>query len=566
MRPIVLLAVGVAALFAVRAQPSAAACPAIPQPATMDNPAYYDFVSTYNGDCAANTNWDRSFPDATISRKTSTGDTISVTTSTALAGAIASLKLNGREYIASGGHGSSLQWAFHAWRAGTSATECYNPTQAGSRSDDAGKPPYHGPSTSALYVHRTTSASTITAQLRPAMYIPLSSPDPGSGGCRASDVQPNRSPYTFGLSPYWLSTQVSLAPDNGRPDLDNVVRLTARLTSEDQLYANFDGLLVAYLQRAFSDAFAVDLGSGALQDRGPAAPGTNRPVVRCTPDRTACLGMYFHPSAMPSAYYYTLTNGPTVYNGMAGEYTAQVTIPASTVGAGGQTTLDYDVDIAVGNLARTVAALRALSAASSPPPTGPSGPAGTGHHRASLSIQRARLTGRTLDLRGTLRPAVDGTASVRLGRGRRARTVSATVHHGRIAVRRRVPAHGSTAPVELAWPGDATTLPARAALLAAKRSPRLRVTRMRFDAGSHVLSLRGRVARSVHGVVVLQTAGDDTGRSTGQHVRVRIRRGRFSWHGRLTTADPNAVVTVTYRGSRRGVSGAAYARALADLR
>jgi hypothetical protein len=264
----------------------------------MDNPAYYDYVHTYNGDCASKANWDRSFPDVTVSR-TAAGHTLQLTTSTAFGGAVASLKVDGREYVASGGHGSAVQWAYHAWGAGAGASECYNPTQAGSRADDAGGPPWHGPSTSALYVHQRAGPATIKTESRPAMYISLADPNPGFGGCRAADFQPARSPFTFGLSPYWEKTTVALAPDSGAPD--NVIRMTAELTSEDDVYANFDGLLVAYLQRRFTDAFRLHPNSGVVEKRQPDDPGVAQPVIRCTPSRAECLGMYFRPAAMPAA-------------------------------------------------------------------------------------------------------------------------------------------------------------------------------------------------------------------------------------------------------------------------
>jgi hypothetical protein len=332
----------------------------------MTNPAFYDYVHSYNGDCASRANWDRSFADVTISTTTGAGPAIDVTTSTALGGAIASLKVNRREYIASGGHGGALQWAFHAWRAGTSATECYNPTQAGSRLDDAGGPPWHGPSTSALYVHQQVGASSVRTESRPAMYIERADPNPGFGGCRAGDYQPDRVPYSFGLSPYWLRTSVGLGPENGVGGLDNVIRMSAALTSEDDVYPNFDGLLVAYLQRRFTDTFTLDPGSGRLSVRQPNDPGVPRPIVRCTAGRDECLGMYFRPAAMPSAYYYALTNGPTPYNGNSGEYTVQVTVPATGVGAAAARELTFEVFIAVGNLGQTVGAIRKLASPGEP--------------------------------------------------------------------------------------------------------------------------------------------------------------------------------------------------------
>jgi hypothetical protein len=63
----------------------------------------------------------RSFPDASVSIVVDGKVPVSVTTSTALGGAIASLTMAGRQYITSGGHGSALQYDFHAWQ-GSSAS------------------------------------------------------------------------------------------------------------------------------------------------------------------------------------------------------------------------------------------------------------------------------------------------------------------------------------------------------------------------------------------------------------------------------------------------------------
>lgn len=362
----VALLVGVGVLWLAALSPAAdgralaagEGCPAPPEPQTMDNPAFYRYVNTYSSACASQRNWDRSFADVTVSRLVDGRNRLSVTASTALGGALASLRVNDKEFLASGGHGSALQWAFHAWN-GPAASECYNPTQAGSRRDDAGPPPYHGPSTSALYEQAATGASSIRTTSRLAMYVPLSMTTPGYGGCHARDYQPNRSPYTFGLSPYWLTTRVQLGPEGGLTNLDNVVRLHARLTSEDARYEHFDGVLVAYLQRDFTATFHYDLATRALHARSGNF-SADSPVLRCTADRAYCLGVYFRRSAMPTAYYWVQTDAASAYNGFSGAYLEQVTAPASGVGGTGRRQLTYEVYLAVGNLARVTATLQTV--------------------------------------------------------------------------------------------------------------------------------------------------------------------------------------------------------------
>src|SRR3954468_25046913 len=95
-----LVVASVALVSSASPEPARAACPSVPQPQTMDNPAFYAFVQSYRGDCATRANWDRTFDDVTVSSTTGAGDKIDVTTSTALAGAVASVKVNGQEYIA----------------------------------------------------------------------------------------------------------------------------------------------------------------------------------------------------------------------------------------------------------------------------------------------------------------------------------------------------------------------------------------------------------------------------------------------------------------------------------
>jgi hypothetical protein len=326
-----------------------------PVPANQDpaDPKFYDFISTYRTTCASRRNWDRLFADATASTMVDGQVRLSVTASSALAGALASLKVGGKEYIASGGHGAALQYAFHAWRAGDEASECYNPTQAGSHLDDVGLgPPFHGPSTSALYQLASTG-TTIRTTVRPAMYMERADPTQGWNSCRAVDRQPDRLPYSAGLSPYWLKTEVRLAPDHGLAGLQNVIKLSAVLDSEDELYEHFNGVLVAYLQRDFTATYTYDPATRAVQ-RISKDLATLLPSIRCTADGAHCLGIYFRAADLPGAYYYTMTRAPFPYNAYLGEHTIQMTAPTSWIGAGATTRLRYDTYLVVGNLARTV--------------------------------------------------------------------------------------------------------------------------------------------------------------------------------------------------------------------
>ena len=339
----------------------AAACPSAPAPQVPDNPAYYTYVSSYDSACSSTQNWTRNFPDATVSTVVDGSVPVSVTTSTALGGAIASLTVAGKQYIASGGHGSALQYDFHAWN-GSSATgnECYNPTQAGARVDDAGHTaPWHGPSTSALY-QESVSGATIQTQSRPAMFITRSDtgtgadPSAPSGTCHGTDYQPDISPYTYGLSPYWLTTSVTM----NAAGLANVIGLSATLTSGDSLYQHFDGVVIAYLQHDFTANYIVDPETGTAS---PVQANTAyaQPTERCTADGAYCLGLYYRPAAMPGAYYYLQTGGPDAANGGFGEYTTQITVPTSNISSGSK--LHYQAYLIVGNVQRVATTIQLLA-------------------------------------------------------------------------------------------------------------------------------------------------------------------------------------------------------------
>ncbi|MCK2218388.1 hypothetical protein MF672_032025 [Actinomadura sp. ATCC 31491] len=345
----VLAAVTVMTAVVTPATAVAAAGPCEAPP--RSSPGYDDFVLTYKSACASKKNWDRTFQDVTASVLVDKRNRLAVTTSTALAGAIASVKVNDKEFISSGGHGAAFQYAFHAWQKGGEASECYNPTQAGSRQDDADQPPpYHGPSTSALYTMAGSGASIRTAG-RPAMFVTLADTKPGWGGCRSADFQDKRSPFTMGLSPYWLQTEVELAPDHDAPELENVFRAAATLTSDDERHEHFDGVLVAYLQPDFTKVFSYGLTTGRLSPEPADSRASKDPMVRCTGDGDYCLGMYVKPEVLGAkGYYYTMTRPPMDYNGHFQENTIQVTSPGGAVDKGDK--LHYETYVVVGNKSR----------------------------------------------------------------------------------------------------------------------------------------------------------------------------------------------------------------------
>ncbi|NKE60419.1 hypothetical protein FXN61_27960 [Lentzea sp. PSKA42] len=304
----------------------------------MRNEAHYQFAMTYKSECAATTNGEKTYPDVTIST-----DQVSVTASTALAGAIASVKYRDKEYIGSGGHGAAFQWAIRPYVRPTGApdtvppgpTECYNPTQAGSQKDDDEKePPFHGPSTSRLSLFEKTSKTSYIATSRLAMYVPASQrskfPEAPCTGSDYQDLTPvegeDPNPMSTGQSRYWLSPDVSV---NG-----NVIKLHAGLHVEgDEPEANLGEIhstIVAYTQRDFTKEYSY------VDRRLVPFDRTNwdhkkSPSLRCTENGTHCMGMFLKNSTTRGdAYVYLESRAPDEYTAWGGSYTIEATFVSTT--------------------------------------------------------------------------------------------------------------------------------------------------------------------------------------------------------------------------------------------
>ncbi len=335
-----------------------------PEPQHLSDPVFYEFVSTYKPRCAKHANWGTYYPDITVS-----SDQVSVTASTALAGAIASVRYGGKEYIGSGGHGAAFQWAIRPFvrplgapsTVQPHATECYNPTQAGSqRDDDEKEAPYHGTSTSGLSEFRQTSPSSYIAAGRLAMYVPVPQQTKlPNDNCTAAEYQdltpiPGESPNPMspGLSRYWLNPDVSVT--------GNVIRLRAGLHVEDnEPEANVGEVhstVVAYTQRDFTKEFAYVDGRLVPFDY------TNwdhkkSPAVRCTEAADHCLGMYLPNSrARGDAYVYLENRAPDAYTAWGGSYSIEATFVSK-----GQRHVDMEAFAVVGDLRKVTDAFDELS-------------------------------------------------------------------------------------------------------------------------------------------------------------------------------------------------------------
>ncbi len=200
----------------------------------------WDELNTYDQCYSTTKNWSYSestetgLPDHRISHSSG----ITAQFSTSLAGAIASLKILDKEYMLSGGHGAAFQYAVRPTVPDSSYcpsgepscvfSECFNPTEAGTKQDDYRdsmgflhptlKAQMHGPSTSAIWQDSTywqsgPRSSPIQHEYfrswnRLAYYVPEGWT--GHGSCVPD--YPDTSPHSFGLSHYILDKEVRLGP------------------------------------------------------------------------------------------------------------------------------------------------------------------------------------------------------------------------------------------------------------------------------------------------------------------------------------------------------------------
>ena len=236
------------------------------------NQQWYDYTNKYNSACSSMQNWGKTFKDQTVTTKDGP-NTISVTASTSLAGAIASIKVNDHEYVQSGGHGAASQWNITRWATGESASECWNPNQAGTTIDDRGKTtPYHGPSSSSLFSFKKTSTTSIESSSRLAYFVPFGEVS-AFDGC----TRPKTGTIEDTLSPWWLKQIIRLSPYG----LSNAIEVEGEFsTSESAPTNNPLGLKFVHT------TYALNSHKNLAQDKTAMTTGLggtvrNRPAILC---------------------------------------------------------------------------------------------------------------------------------------------------------------------------------------------------------------------------------------------------------------------------------------------
>ncbi len=209
-----------------------------------------------------------------------------ITTTRRLAGAIDSLKWNGREFINSTDHGRQLQSAASFDNSPTANAETYNPTEAGSRRDHVGNL-----STSRLL---EISAATNHLHTRTQMAFWLAPSE-------RSESQLARN--TNLLSAIVLTKDVTIGYERWPQVLDYRVTFTLP-PGEPHRKAQFEAL-TGYMPAGFSQFWEFDPATGKLKPLSHGPGEIKNPVVLATPDGKFAMGIYAPPQKQPN------TRGPS---------------------------------------------------------------------------------------------------------------------------------------------------------------------------------------------------------------------------------------------------------------
>lgn len=219
---------------------------------------------------------DAPFVDGRLSiRGGSEASPIVITVTERLAGAIDSLRWNGKEFIDSFDHGRQLQSAasFDAGAPGPFWAERYNPTEAGSRRDGI------GPKSSSRLLSVRAAGAEISTVTQPAFWL---APGEESSGRPALNTQV--------LSEHRIAKRVRI----GYRDLRNVIEYDVTFTipaGERHRFAQFEAV-TGYMPAEFEKFHKLDIATGTLSllDDGPGEQSA--PVVFSTADDAYAMGVY----------------------------------------------------------------------------------------------------------------------------------------------------------------------------------------------------------------------------------------------------------------------------------
>lgn len=200
---------------------------------------------------------------------------IVITTTSRLAGAIHSLTWNGKEFIDSHDHGRQLQSAssFDCASANEFWAECFNPTEAGSRSDGVG-----GKSSSRLLsLHAEGAQLETTTQM--AFWL---APGERSSGRPALNQRV--------LSDHLVAKRVRI----GYRQLPQVIEYEVTFTvpeGEQHTYAQFEAL-TGYMPTEFSRFWKLPIDSRQLRELDDGPGEQQHPVILATDSGSHAMGVF----------------------------------------------------------------------------------------------------------------------------------------------------------------------------------------------------------------------------------------------------------------------------------
>lgn len=211
--------------------------------------------------------------DAVVRGKAGPSEIVVATTSR-LAGAIHSVTWDGREFIDSADHGRQLQSAssFDCGQPGFHA-ECFNPTEAGSRKDGAGKT-----SSSQL---RKLSAEKNVLETTSRMAFWLNPGEKSSGKSAKNETA---------VSDHLVSKKVTVGVGKWPHAIDYRVTFAVP-KGEPHTYAQFEAV-TGYMPPAFSEFFTLDVATGKLAALTDGPGEQAKPVVFATKDGRHAMGVW----------------------------------------------------------------------------------------------------------------------------------------------------------------------------------------------------------------------------------------------------------------------------------
>jgi len=198
---------------------------------------------------------------------------IVITTTSRLAGAIHSLRWNGREFIDSADHGRQLQSAANFDMGSKFMPETFNPTEAGSRFDGAGSK-----STSVLHA-LTVKGNVLSTDNQMAFWL---RPGEKSFGRSAKN--------TTALSRHYVKKTVTI----GAHGLPHAIGYDVTFTipkGENHRYAQFE-VVTGYMPSEFSKFHAYDLKAQKLLSLSDGPGEQSHPVILSTPDSKHAMGVW----------------------------------------------------------------------------------------------------------------------------------------------------------------------------------------------------------------------------------------------------------------------------------